>query len=97
MHTPQLVTAVVTPPSVVVVVVDPFKLVPSTVHFERDLASHKELGSWPVSPPFPSRERAEMLGGNEFGRVVTELDETRRVVTSGSEDARSEARAVREL
>lgn len=38
-----------------------------------------------------------MLGGNEFGRVVTELEDMRRVVTLGSEDARSDARAVREL
>lgn len=38
-----------------------------------------------------------MLGGKDDGRVVTELDETSSVSTLGSEDARSDARAVKEL
>lgn len=38
-----------------------------------------------------------MLGGNEFGRVETELDDMRSVFTFGSEDARSDASAVSEL
>lgn len=37
------------------------------------------------------------MGGNEFGRVEMEFEETSRVRTFGSEDARSDARAVREL
>lgn len=45
MHTPQLVTVVVTPPLVVAVDVDPFRPVPSTLHLESDWAVQRELGS----------------------------------------------------
>lgn len=84
-------------PTVDTVLTFPVKVVPSTVHFANELAVHKLLGSCPLSPVFPSRARDWMLGGNVDGKETTELDETRRVVIKGSEAARSEVRAVREL
>lgn len=97
MHTPQLVTLVVTFPLVLVTVVVPVTLVPSTVHFVKEASKQSELGSIPESPVFPSRARDCILGGKDEGRDATELDVTRRVRTLGRELARSEARAVREL
>lgn len=84
-------------PTTVLVLVLPVKLVPSTVHFAKLLAVHRELGSIPESPVFPSRARDWMFGGKDEGREATELEVTRRVRTLGREVARSEARAVREL